>query len=153
MKMSVKGPRLLREGWVPANPPRSRKSKMLIPKTNSAGAPYGVNPDAAIARALTGEVTPADERALGIIIDSADILEAEDGQTFLVVPAYPGLIDALATVGAELEDLEDGGDYERTDPAPEGGPHQVFSNYPFGAPTDASDDEPGHDREREDLVI
>ena len=66
------------------------------------------------------------------------------------MPAEPELIDALATVGAEREDLEDGGDYERTDPAAEatGG-----FDYWQGKPTDASDHKPDHDGEREEGVF
>ncbi len=52
------------------------------------------------------------------------------------------LIDALATVGAEREDLEDGGDYERTDPAPDSSPW-----FCLDEPTDAADDEPDVDDE------
>ncbi len=146
MTARAKGSRLMREGWVPANPPRVRKSAMAIPKTNRAGAPYGVIPTAQIGRAIT-EVTPYVKYALGLIVDSADLLETDAGQTFLVVPAEPELMDALATVGAEHEDLEDGGDYERTDPAADGSLYYGYGVYPYVEPTDVADNEPDADDE------
>lgn len=146
MNAPTTGPRLIREGWVPAsNTSRSRKSAMAIPKTSRAGAPYGVIPTAQVGRAIT-EVTPYEKYALRLIVDSADLIEVEEGQTFLIVPAEPELIDALATIGAEQEDLEDGGDYERTDPALDNAFSSWFSGSGY-APTDGSDDEPGTDKE------
>ena len=61
-------------------------------------------------------------------------------------------MDRLATVGAEREDLEDGGDYERTDPTPDNSPWYQYLAHSDAA-TDASDDEPDHDREREEDVF
>lgn len=146
MTAFAKGSRLSREGWVPADPPRVRKSAMAIPKTNRAGAPYGVIPTAQVGRAIT-EVTPYEKYALRLIVDSADLLSTKDGQTYLVVPAGAELIDALATVGTEVEDLEDGGDYERTDPAADGSIYYGYGVYPYVEPTDAADNEPDVDDE------
>ena len=146
MKTLTKGPRLSREVFVPASPTsRSRKSAMAIPKTNRAGAPYGVNPSSAIAGAIT-EVTPVEKRALQLIVATAHIIDAGGGKVFLMAPAEPELIDALATIGTELEDLEDGGDYEQTDPTPDTAFNRWFSARGY-EPTDASDDEPDVDKE------
>ena len=50
------------------------------------------------------------------IADTADVLDVE-GRAWLLVPASPWLIDALAAFGAEGEDREPGMDDEPSDDA------------------------------------
>ena len=54
---------------------------------------------------LIGGLAPNERKALDMIVETADVL-AVGGRRWLLVPAPAGLIDLLATFGAEFADRE-----------------------------------------------
>ena len=103
-------PRIARQGYVPAGPePRRRLSTdhMLIPKPKPLDGH-----ECDIAAALAQSLMPAERLALETIIEHAQLIDAEDGRQYLAIRATPELINVLACVTAERDEMETGGDDE-----------------------------------------
>ena len=60
----------------------------------------------ALARIGLGRLADPERRALAAIAETADVIAPEGAGTWLLVPATPELLDVLAALGAEFEDVE-----------------------------------------------
>ncbi len=78
---------------------------------------------------MTAPATP--EAALRWIADSADVFDAGGG-TWLLAPAPPDLVDALAALGAADEDREPGDVPEIDDPPELDDPPEVNGDDDLG---------------------
>ena len=142
MRSTVKEsmPRIAREGYEPAGPRRRPSTNhMLIPKPKSDLR------DPNLIEALAQALMPIERLALEIIIEHAQLIEAEDGRRYLAIMATPELINVLAYIESDRGELEAGGDHELNtgDDEPITGDDEPGTDDENG-----SDDEPDSEGER-----
>ena len=85
-----------------ANPPASSAPAL------ATGRPIETPPPRVQVRSIEQEV-------LAAVLDTGDVVAVGGGWAFLLIAVAPDLLDRLCEHGAELEDLEPGGDEEPDD--------------------------------------